>query len=196
MKAVLLIATALFSMSCMVEDIVFATDERHADAAPPVDEGDHPLPGCATNDDCEVDEFCSKSTCQDQRGNCSRWPIICGARADPTCGCDGITYFNDCLRRSHGIAASTQGQCDNDAVVCGGAANLACPGESRCAQFIRGGPLPRCPTDLPGICWVIPDNCDPSTSNNQWMPCGPPAPCVDTCTAIQAGVPHSRASCQ
>jgi hypothetical protein len=173
--------------SCAVEEIVAATSERHLD-----DGGHHPHP-CTNNDECHPEEFCAKVTCEDAEGACVRRPIVCGATPEPSCGCDGITYLNDCLRRTKGIAAATPDECDATAVACGGPAKTACPDGSYCAQLLSAGPVPVCPADAPGTCWVLPTDCGPPAPGDRWMPCGPPAPCVDTCTAIRASIPHWRA---
>ena len=37
---------------------------------------------------------------------------MCEEAPQPVCGCDGITYWNDCLRRAAGITAKRFGECD------------------------------------------------------------------------------------
>jgi hypothetical protein len=188
MKA-LALATALLSLvSCAAEEIVIATSDRHEE------DGGHHIRPCATNSECHLDEFCAKVGCYDAMGSCARRPAVCGAEPDPFCGCDGVTYFNDCWRKTRGVAAATRGECDAaNAMPCGGSAHAACPLESYCAELLPDGPIPMCPTDAPGTCWVLPTDCGPMDLINRWMPCGPPAPCVDTCNAIRSGVPHWRA---
>ncbi len=197
MRAAWIVLIALGSApACTSENIVFATAEPRPDGGHPGDGG----PGfhvreCATNDDCHLDEWCSKATCQDAIGACSRRPVICGTEPDPYCGCDGITYFNDCLRSAHGVAASTPHECGPTALECGGPTQIACPADSYCALLLPVGPVVRCPRDVPGSCWILPDACGPTVSGgDRWMPCGPPAACVDSCTAIKAGSPYWRAT--
>ena len=178
----------LLSTSCAVEEIVAATSERHEDG------GRHPQPHpCMSNADCRLDEFCSKATCEAAQGDCARRPAFCDASPNPFCGCDGITYFNDCWRETRGIAAATRGECEvGVALSCGGAARATCPPESFCAEVVPG-PADTCPADATGDCWVLPPVCGSMDPINRWMPCGPPAPCVDTCTAFRSGIPHWRA---
>ncbi len=88
--------------SCGENDVVVATitDSAVPEAAPiPCTESD------AGVSDCPDGSFCSVATCG-SNGTCEPIPTSdsCTDEAyEPECGCDGITYFNGCLRR----AAST-----------------------------------------------------------------------------------------
>jgi hypothetical protein len=180
-------AVLLWTFSCTNEEIVVAM----VDGPPPVDVRTGPRP-CAGDDGCHIDEFCAKPSCQDAGGLCAHRPVVCGAHPDPVCGCDGINYFNDCLRRRNGIPAAALGDCGAGAATCGGASHLACD-RGRCVTLLRLGNQLTCPDDAPGSCWILPDDCGSVTSDERWMPCGPPAACVDTCTAMRSGVPHRLA---
>ena len=170
--------------ACSEETIVLAT-------VPAEDAGTPHGKRCTTNDDCSQDGFCEKVTCDAPAGECRRRPTLCAQEQRPTCGCDGITYLDDCLRRAAGVSSSTPGECDASALRC--SATQACPAGATCALLAMRDFM--CSPDLAGVCWVIPAVCPPPVTGDRWDPCAPgPGPrCVGTCEAIAAGVPFRRA---
>jgi hypothetical protein len=152
---------------------------------------------CREDQDCAANEFCARSACLAPLGTCEVRPSVCGTRAAPECGCDGVTYFNDCLRRTNGMNLQNAGQCGSRPKRCGGPRRQKCdPGES-CAMLVRPGfPVP-CPPDPPGTCWVVPSVCEEFPGGgDRFNSCnGPPLFCMDACTAIRSEQPHVRSSC-
>jgi hypothetical protein len=173
--------------ACSRESVILATLPAEEDAAPPL--------RCATDQDCLPGAYCDKPSCDAPTGTCQIVPAVCDDVEQPSCGCDGITYFNDCLRKANGIASSTALPCDlASALLCGGATGETCDGGALCAQFTRGPPGP-CPMGAVGTCWVVPMQCPmpPPPGDMRWKACGGEVPCVDTCTAIQSGGVYQHA---
>jgi hypothetical protein len=178
---------ALAGAACNGGDVVLATIPVSDEAGP-----SGPI-RCNGLGDCPSDAYCAKAACGDVTGTCQLLPAECGQPEQhaAVCGCDGITYFDDCLRQAGGVAASTPGPCwQGVATICGGAAHTACPAGAYCAQLGGPGPGPCGPED-DGTCWVLPLSCPPP-GNDQWTPCQG-GPCVDTCNAIRSGGSYHRA---
>jgi hypothetical protein len=181
-------AAALFVASCVVEEIIVANSDGP-------DAGRHnPHPPCMTNADCRSEEYCAKPNCQERMGECAHRPFICKAEALPSCGCDGLTYFNDCWRQVNRVASFTPGECYETAIPCAGPERKSCPPGSYCALLSNDGPIDVCPANPSGYCWVLPTSCGARVPGDDWMPCGPPAPCVGACDAIRSGVMHWHAA--
>jgi hypothetical protein len=156
---------------------------------------------CHRPEDCPTGRFCAKSTCQDLIGVCEPQTLFCDSSALPVCGCNHVTYWNDCLRRQHGVAASTDGECGADAKAC--ASNAECD-RGTCAHLLL--PPATCADPAgPGTCWVTPPDCSATTDLRGWQPCVPPqvgsggagqiasggsGPCASTCEALRDGRPY------
>lgn len=169
---------------------------------------------CVDSSTCPTGYYCSLPTCGALTGGTCELPdTVCPSNEDPWCGCDQVTYFNDCLRRANGVSSSTKGPCLSFGLPCGGGgpgpggsggpspggssggglgSPGVCPEGALCAQL--GGPTHgTCDHPIPGTCWVIPANCASTTPNDYWDSCNGTGDCLDTCDAIRNGGPHRRA---
>jgi hypothetical protein len=150
---------------------------------------------CTSNADCGPTDLCARHDCDAAAGHCEPLPLSCGAEEGNVCGCDGVSYWNDCLRKQAGTTASTPGRCDKNARKCGGPMHQECPIEGASCAQLQGPPGPCLDPLAPGVCWLLPAACPPATDTG-WEPCGqaspmpPPMPCVPLCEAIRAGTPH------
>jgi hypothetical protein len=198
---------ALFAFgACVPEDIIVAaqqdsgtivvppppppesTPDAAVDAAPGDDE---PVPRfCGNSQDCELGEFCAKRTCNSPGGVCQRAPLSCDdAGVNPVCGCDKLTYFNDCLRQRNGVNLARTSEC-REPRLCGGSRE-PCPSDSYCARLYPPN-VSACEEDFPGVCWVLPTECDAdSPSTDRYRRCDDPSgACVDRCRAIRTEVSY------
>lgn len=72
--------------------------------------------GGPTGVTCPAGQFCDlqpagSCTTPDARGTCRSPPEVCPAIAAPVCGCDGVTYGNDCERQGAGVPLAHEGAC-------------------------------------------------------------------------------------
>jgi hypothetical protein len=190
--------------ACVPEDIIVAEQQAPPadpppsdDAGPPLDSepsDDQPLAGpCTSNDDCELDEFCNKRGCSNAVGTCKRRPVSCNAEQKPVCGCDKLTYFNDCLRQAAGVNLARNSECQ-DPWICGTPFDFQCPSEAYCAIVVPPNVM-SCPTEGRGTCWVLPSECDEDDLGpNRYRRCGDfDAECQGLCQSIRDVAPFVRA---
>jgi len=159
-----------------------------------------PSEPCGDVTDCDNYFFCQKASCSAEMGACEARPVFCDPDPVPVCGCDGVTYWNDCYRRQFGVASSTPGECSGYARRCNVGADCG-DFPAYCAHILPPGrscdPEPYPPPE--GTCWVIPPRPEMVTDSNIFLLCpgpGIPAPdsCADTHLAIWSQLPHIRIS--
>jgi hypothetical protein len=178
------------------EDAVTDRVNTGDDTRVPEEEGG---PWCSNDEDCPG-AFCAKGSCDAPHGRCQVPRPACDDGYAPVCGCDGVTYWNDCLRQKNSVSARTMGPCSARFVVCeADAGNSPCPAQASCARLETGFSGP-CDPNSPGVCWVLPETCPEDAGTPQWNRCtgGAGAPsCTDQCTAIRSGAPYepSNGSC-
>lgn len=183
MKRVLL-ALFLVVVACSGDNVTLAT-LGGADSGTPT--------RCTNPTDCPSGTFCERAACGDVAGTCQLLPPTCASDEKSVCGCDGITYFNDCLRRLNGVTSSSPGMCMlQNAVTCGGPQQTPCPSDTYCWRFFGGK---TCPPDVLGSCWVVPDVC-PAPGPYRFDLCGGGAECRGLCDAVKGGgVYHKAGPC-
>jgi hypothetical protein len=139
---------------------------------------------CQSDDDCNG-WICDKPGCDATSGFCKPYPPFCDSAPRPVCGCDGVTYWNDCIRVQSRARLAAPDQCFDTACTCEVGSDCKVPGAS-CGHLLP--PDAMCGHAM-GACWVLPPDCDPAADPKRFRECKPqpgePPECVDTCTAIQ-----------
>jgi hypothetical protein len=176
-------------------------------------------PTCSpTSMPCPAGEFCSGTCADPSSGHCQK--IVASSTCtqlpfSPVCGADGVSYFNDCLRRAAQQSLCSLGQClppplCADGGVCPGAktptfCETTCFDKTQsCAQFLSFPPPLSLSSDFEKLmctvfdspqaapfhfCWRLPDEC-PDASSLTVQACesgGELSAPIDGCAAIRDG---------
>lgn len=125
----------------------------------PVDGEEDAVEWCAGDMHCAGDEYCEVFSCGMPGGTfgiCLAVPVDCPHEWRPACGCDGVTYPNDCRRRQERVSLAYMGECVEDE-ACGGIAGYMCPDGMMCdtSRPVSSG----CGLDMEGVCRPVPGWC-------------------------------------
>jgi hypothetical protein len=205
--ATLAIATLGIALACGSNRIMVATIVE-SDAALPCELADA---GDAA-DPCPTGTFCSRTSCGSKGGTCEAIGADACTISGYECGCDGITYYNSCVRQAARMSRSAQ-------AACGAGYEMGIPPQLCLPADLTGVgakdcpycatvflyPSPLMPTDeagadiemackkvrmnatgfATGICWALPDSLPDAGSRSVEAPCEPS--CIDDWSAIRDG---------
>jgi hypothetical protein len=125
-------------------------------------------------------------------GRCTARPASCPAGGDQVCGCDGVTYPNDCLRQKAAVPIASMGACqgwEKGPISCGA---MTCGPSQVCVRpGTHCGTPPACmPAPDGGPCPAGFDSCKTDTNRPGCRyGCEPPSPyCLDVPTSCR-GLP-------
>ncbi len=103
---------------------------------------------------CDDGEFCKLplgDCCCDFFGACTPFPDACPTVLDPVCGCDGVTYGNECDAAVAGVSIDHFGPCGEPC-----ASSADCPAADQFCKFREG----TCgETAVGGVCTPVPGAC-------------------------------------
>jgi hypothetical protein len=181
-----LMATA--PLGCSPSPVVVAQQQEPSEAG---------VQTCGSWMDCPGGAFCSKASCGDLEGECVLAPLNCDSDEMEVCGCDGVIYWNDCLRQRDGIESKIDGFCTTHFLSCGRPQDKPCPDpDAVCARVSPGGPgmQGQCGGQPGGECWVLPDSCPVDAGGPPLGSCVGPPMCSDFCSALKSepNLPHVR----
>jgi hypothetical protein len=149
---------------------------------------------CRTSSTCGPGAYCEFPRCGVPTGICQPKPQSCSWDFLPVCGCDGHTYFNDCLRRIKEVPKVGAGECPAPESCDDGSGHSSCRDGAQCVKLSLASD---CSSVLQLHCWMMPDGeCSLDTVDSAtWRACpgpgahstGTQSGCVGTCDAYRSG---------
>ena len=119
---------------------------------------------CWSHDMCQPDQYCFLDGCLAETGVCVPRPEFCPDVWDPVCGCDGVTYPNECHAARAGMSIDYLGMCDGAYCF----SNDMCPADQYCffhVCAVKSGACIRRPEACPDV-WEPVCGCDGVTYPN------------------------------
>lgn len=150
---------------------------------------------CRTSEDCGPGWRCEKLGCDAVFGECEPRSVFdCPPEPAAVCGCNGVTYWNECVRRHFDVTQDYAEECRSTARACDVGSDCEAP-FATCSHLLPPGEL--CGHGA-GTCWVLPPSClSVPPGAKKWRQCFGPdmplGPCVDTCFAIESERTHIAA---
>ncbi len=93
--------------SCVAQMMEVSLDSRFSDGCPCGDNTD-----CGAGQYCALGDKCGVVDGGDPMGTCDFRPADCEGEPDePVCGCDDVTYDNECEANLAGVTVATDGAC-------------------------------------------------------------------------------------
>jgi len=188
LRLIMMSLLAALFVGCVTDEIVVVTLE----GGPPAEMGrpHKEQQPCDKSSDCpHSNDICNKFHCYDEHGLCEPWPTVCDTMLDPRCGCDGVTYWNDCLRKQAGVVSSSMHECGVNAASCSTGADCPIAGGS-CAHLLPPGAM--CSGNALGACWMVPPVCPTPFGPVGWTSCDDPMRCEGLCSAIRSGASYRQ----
>jgi hypothetical protein len=93
-----------YSNDCVAAVAGVSVDTQGACAPTPVLCWEHAM--------CAKDQYCELAGCGAKSGYCQARPEACYDLWAPVCGCDGVTYANDCDAASARATVAHEGECE------------------------------------------------------------------------------------
>jgi hypothetical protein len=162
---------------------------------PPFPELDSGLRACGSNEECKATEYCSLPSCTAKRGGtCMPIDSPCFESFNPgVCGCDGVKYFSDCLRKKQRVTADPS-CAEHRACASTGPTTSTCPLYAVCSNLFTDRSCR--PGQALRECWVLPTECPRVLGGEQYVACSAfgtgTETCVNACVAIWSQAPFAE----